>query len=86
MLIRVDVGLGLVTALAAREDTIVFAGARDPSSATALHELADKQKNVHILKLVSCDEAGNRAAVEEIKRIAGALHVVVANAGEHACI
>jgi NAD(P)-dependent dehydrogenase (short-subunit alcohol dehydrogenase family) len=78
-----DKGLGLVKALAARADTVVFAGARDTSSANELRELADKQENVHILKLVSCDEEGNRAAVEEIKRIAGALHVVIANAGEH---
>jgi NAD(P)-dependent dehydrogenase (short-subunit alcohol dehydrogenase family) len=82
----VNTGLGLVKALAARADTVVFAGARNPSSASELRELADKQENVHILKLVSCDEEGNRAAVEEIKRIAGALHVVIANAGEHASV
>jgi hypothetical protein len=81
LLICEGAGLGLVTALAARADTVVFAGARDPSNATELRELADKQENVHVLKLVSCDEEGNRAAVDEIKRIAGVLHVVIANVG-----
>jgi NAD(P)-dependent dehydrogenase (short-subunit alcohol dehydrogenase family) len=80
-----DEGLGLVTALAARANTVIFAGARNPSSASELRELAYKRENVHILELVSCDEAGNRAAVDEIKRIAGALHVVIANAGECGC-
>jgi NAD(P)-dependent dehydrogenase (short-subunit alcohol dehydrogenase family) len=75
-------GLGLVKALATRPDTVVFAGARNPSSANALGELAKTQKNVHVLKLTSCDETDNRAAAAEIKRIAGALHVVIANAGE----
>jgi NAD(P)-dependent dehydrogenase (short-subunit alcohol dehydrogenase family) len=77
-------GLGIVKALATRPETIVFAGARTPSSANALGELAKTQKNVHVLKLTSCDEADNHAAVAEIKRIAGALHVVIANAGKYA--
>jgi NAD(P)-dependent dehydrogenase (short-subunit alcohol dehydrogenase family) len=84
-LTSLNTGLGLVKALAARADTVVFAGARDPASASELRELADQKKNVHILKLVSCDEDGNCAAVEEIKRVAGALHVVIANAGENTC-
>jgi hypothetical protein len=79
-------GLGLVKAIATRPDTVVFAGARNPSSASELDELAKTQKNVHVLKLTSCDEADNRAAVAEIKRTAGALHVVIANAGKYALV
>jgi hypothetical protein len=79
-------GLGLVKALATRPEAIVFAGARNPSSANELGELAKTQKNVHVLKLTSCDEADNRAAVAEIKRTAGALHVVIANAGKYALV
>jgi NAD(P)-dependent dehydrogenase (short-subunit alcohol dehydrogenase family) len=75
-------GLGLVKALAARSDTVVFAGTRNLSSATALQELAQQQKNVHVLKLTSGDAADNQAAAAEIKKVAGALHVVIANAGE----
>jgi NAD(P)-dependent dehydrogenase (short-subunit alcohol dehydrogenase family) len=76
-------GLGFVKALATRSDTVVFAGARSPSSATELQEFAKQQKNVHVLKLTSCDEADNQAAAAEIKKVAGALHVVIANAGEY---
>jgi NAD(P)-dependent dehydrogenase (short-subunit alcohol dehydrogenase family) len=74
-------GFGLVKALATRSDTVVFAGTRNPSSATQLQELARQQKNVHILKLTSCDKADNQAAAAEIKKVAGVLHVVIANAG-----
>jgi NAD(P)-dependent dehydrogenase (short-subunit alcohol dehydrogenase family) len=61
---------------------MVFAGARSPSTATALRKLADEQDNVHVVQLTACDEAQTHAATAEIKRVAGALHVVIANAGE----
>jgi NADP-dependent 3-hydroxy acid dehydrogenase YdfG len=83
--IRIDVGilgLGLVKALATRSDTVVFAGTRNPSNAIELQELAKQQKNVHVLKLTSANVADNQAAAAEIKKLAGALHVVIANAGE----
>jgi hypothetical protein len=74
-------GFGLVQHLAVRDDVIVFAGARNPSSATALNELATKhQGKVHVVKLTSADEADNRAAVDEIKKTVGRLDVVIANA------
>jgi NAD(P)-dependent dehydrogenase (short-subunit alcohol dehydrogenase family) len=61
---------------------VVFAGARNPDAATDLHELADRsQGKLHIVKLISAEEANNRAAVETIKSIAGRLDVVIANAG-----
>jgi NAD(P)-dependent dehydrogenase (short-subunit alcohol dehydrogenase family) len=71
-----------VTALAARPDTLVFAGARNPAGATELRALAEERHNVHVLQLTSADETDNRAAVAEIERVAGALHVVIANAGK----
>jgi NAD(P)-dependent dehydrogenase (short-subunit alcohol dehydrogenase family) len=77
-------GLGFVKALSKRENTVVFAGARDPSRATELKELASAYPGkIHIVKLVSGDEAGNKAALEEVKNIAGRLDVVIANAGKY---
>ncbi|EJU05878.1 NADP-binding protein [Dacryopinax primogenitus] len=76
------IGLGLVTELAARPDTIVFAGARSPSSVDALQALVTEHPGkVHISELISGDVDGNRAAVKEVERIAGRLDVVIANAG-----
>uniref|UniRef100_D8PW40 NAD(P)-binding protein n=1 Tax=Schizophyllum commune (strain H4-8 / FGSC 9210) TaxID=578458 RepID=D8PW40_SCHCM len=76
------IGLGLVTALAGRPNTTVFAGARNPAAATDLNALAAKHpNNLHVLKLVSGDKPGNLAAVEEIRKKAGKLDVVIANAG-----
>ncbi|EIN06093.1 NAD(P)-binding protein [Punctularia strigosozonata HHB-11173 SS5] len=56
------IGLGIVKVLAAKPDTLVFAGARNPPAATDLHELAAQYPG-------------------KIKRVAGRLDVVVANAG-----
>ncbi|KZO92388.1 NAD(P)-binding protein [Calocera viscosa TUFC12733] len=76
------IGLAIVAQLAARENTVVFAGARNPSAATDLQALESKcPGKVHIVKLTSTDEADNKAAVVKIKEIAGRLDVVIANAG-----
>ncbi|KZT54358.1 NAD(P)-binding protein [Calocera cornea HHB12733] len=76
------IGLGLVTALAARPDVIIFAGARSPSSASALHALAAQYPGkVHPIQLTSSDRADNEAAVKEVDKVAGRLDVVIANAG-----
>jgi len=76
------IGLGLVTALARRDNTVVFAGARNPSAATALQALVKGfPGKVHIVKLTSCDKKENEAAVKQINTIAGRLDVVIANAG-----
>ena len=40
---------------------------------------------VHVLKVVSADKENNKAAVDEVKRVAGRLDVVIANAGIHKC-
>ncbi|EIN06095.1 NAD(P)-binding protein [Punctularia strigosozonata HHB-11173 SS5] len=76
------IGLAIVAVLAAKPDTVVFAGARDPDRAKDLHALAERHPGkLHVVKLVSGDRQGNEAAVAEIKRVAGGLNVVVANAG-----
>ncbi|KAF7983659.1 hypothetical protein HWV62_19545 [Athelia sp. TMB] len=77
------IGLALVKALVSRyNDTIVFAGARNPTVAAELAELVQKfPGRVHIIKLTSCDKQDNNAAVKEIEKIEGRLDVVIANAG-----
>ncbi|KAL1683356.1 hypothetical protein EV122DRAFT_201673 [Schizophyllum commune] len=80
------IGLGLAKQIAARTDTILFAGARDPDRATDLHALAAAHPGrVHVLKVVSADKANNAAAVEEVRRVSGRLDVVIANAGMSDC-
>ncbi|KAL1679595.1 hypothetical protein EV122DRAFT_209541 [Schizophyllum commune] len=76
------IGFAIVTALAARPDRVVFAGARDLSRADSLHALANAHpERVHVIKVVSADKEDNKTAIEEIKRVAGRLDVVIANAG-----
>ncbi|KAJ7776752.1 aflatoxin biosynthesis ketoreductase-like protein nor-1 [Mycena maculata] len=74
------IGYGLVATLAARPNTIVFAGARDPA-AKSLKELVAKHTNVHPVKLTAGDKADNEAAIAEIQKTAGQLDVIIANAG-----
>ncbi|KAJ3164145.1 hypothetical protein HDU88_005648 [Geranomyces variabilis] len=75
-------GLGFASSLAARPNTVVFATARDPSSATELAALAKKHSNVHILKLETTSESDAAAAASEIKRLGHShLDVVIVNAG-----
>ncbi|KAJ7766529.1 hypothetical protein DFH07DRAFT_955258 [Mycena maculata] len=74
------IGYGLVATLAARPNTIVFAGARDPA-AQSLKELVAKHTNVHPVKLTAGDKADNEAAIAEIQKTAGQLDVIIANAG-----
>ncbi|KAM0748078.1 NAD(P)-binding protein [Meredithblackwellia eburnea MCA 4105] len=75
------IGFGLATTLATRPNVVVFAGTRDPANSTALQKLAKEKENVHVVKLTSGDEKDNKAAVEEIEKVAGQLDVVIANAG-----
>ncbi|KAJ7829268.1 hypothetical protein B0H14DRAFT_2810290 [Mycena olivaceomarginata] len=74
------IGHGLVTLLAARPNTIIFAGARDPA-AQSLKDLSAKYPNVHPIKLTSGDQANNEAVASKIQSTAGQLDVVIANAG-----
>jgi NAD(P)-dependent dehydrogenase (short-subunit alcohol dehydrogenase family) len=64
----------------------VFAGARDPKSATALHDLVREfPGRVHVVKLVSSDLEGNKAVAREIEEKYGRVDVVIANAGRWQC-
>ncbi|KAF7357243.1 NAD(P)-binding protein [Mycena sanguinolenta] len=74
------IGYGLAATIAARPNTIVFAGARDPA-AQSLKDLAARHPNVHPVKLTSGDKAENEAAIAEIQKTAGQLDVIIANAG-----
>jgi NAD(P)-dependent dehydrogenase (short-subunit alcohol dehydrogenase family) len=75
-------GLAFVKALLARPDPVVFAGARSPDGAKDLLALTEQYTGrIHIVKLISADEESNNAAAEDIKRVAGRLDVVIANAG-----
>jgi len=74
------IGHGLAALLAARPNTIIFAGARDPA-AQSLKDLSAKYPNVHPIKLTSGDQANNEAVASKIQSTAGQLDVVIANAG-----
>ncbi|KAK4700118.1 hypothetical protein P7C70_g6133, partial [Phenoliferia sp. Uapishka_3] len=74
------IGFGLVTELAKDSSNLVFAGAREPAKADALNALATSVGNLKVVKVTSADEADNKAAVEEIRRTAGRLDCVIANA------
>ena len=76
----------MVQVLAARPNAVVFAGARDPARATDLNALAKAHPDrVHVFKVVSADRESNKAAIEEVKRVAGRLDIVIANAGISDC-
>ncbi|TRM64268.1 hypothetical protein BD626DRAFT_568042 [Schizophyllum amplum] len=80
------IGLAITSQLAARPDAIVFAGARDPSRAAELKKLVKTYPGrVHILKVLSADRTNNDEAAQEIKKTAGRLDVVIANAGISDC-
>ena len=77
------IGLELVYNILKRQpDAVIFAGARDPSSAKELKELASENPNVHLIKVIADDEESNKQAVEKIKKVTDRLDVVVANAGK----
>ena len=74
-------GFAIVSLLATRPDAVIFAGARNPSDATGLQELAKAHPGrFHVIKVVSADKENNIEAANEIKRVAGRLDVVIANA------
>jgi len=75
------IGLEFVEQLSRRPNTIVFAGARIPSKATALTRLASENPNIHIVQLSSTSVADAAAAAKTVEKITGGLDVVIANAG-----
>ncbi|CDZ96795.1 Predicted short chain-type dehydrogenase [Phaffia rhodozyma] len=75
-------GLSIVKALASNPAKVIFAGARTPANSTALHELAKtSQAKINVIGLVSADTESNKKAAEEIKKAAGRVDVIIANAG-----
>ncbi|KAJ3024327.1 hypothetical protein HKX48_000002 [Thoreauomyces humboldtii] len=83
-------GFALTERLAStRPDVLIFATARNPSTATALQTLSSKHPNVHVLKLEGTSSDDARSVASEVDRITsgsdglggGGLDVVVANAG-----
>lgn len=75
------IGFRLVEKLVARPDTLVFATARNPTSATELQALAGKQDNLVLLQLEATSEEDARAAAEAVEQKAGKIDVVIANSG-----
>ncbi|KAI5451651.1 hypothetical protein NCC49_001632 [Naganishia albida] len=76
------IGYDLVLTLLKRyPEAILWASAREPASADALNQLANKDSRVHVVKLITDDEESNKKAVEEIKKVTNRLDIVVANAG-----
>jgi norsolorinic acid ketoreductase len=79
-------GLAFVEELAARPDTIVFAGIRTfPLIADApLARLAAEHPDVvYPIQISSANEVDNATAANFIKEKAGRVDVIIANAGEH---
>ncbi|KAJ6545467.1 hypothetical protein B0H19DRAFT_1075774 [Mycena capillaripes] len=77
------IGFGLTAVLAARPNTIVFAGARDPAAQSLKDLAANLYPNVHAVKLTSGDKADNEAAIAQIQKTAGQLDVIIANADQY---
>jgi NAD(P)-dependent dehydrogenase (short-subunit alcohol dehydrogenase family) len=76
---HISTGLALVQTLANRENVLVFAGVRKPSP--GLESVAARYpEKVKIVTLLSGDTANNEMVVAEIKRLAGRLDIVIANA------
>ncbi|KAJ7334897.1 hypothetical protein DFH08DRAFT_916197 [Mycena albidolilacea] len=74
------IGYGLAAAIAARPNTIVFGGARDPT-AQSPKELAAKHPNVHSVKITSGDKVDDEAAIAEIQKTARQLDVEINTLG-----
>ena len=74
-------GLGLVSALAARANTLVYATARDPSGADKLQQLSQQRGNVRIVRLHADSDADHQAVAKQLQAEAGRVDVVIASAG-----
>ncbi|KII87099.1 hypothetical protein PLICRDRAFT_176889 [Plicaturopsis crispa FD-325 SS-3] len=75
-------GFGLVKALVLRDNVIIFAGARDPAAATNLQALAKQYPGkIHLIKLVSASKEDSEAAATLVRKVAGHIDVLIANAG-----
>ena len=82
------IGFALLSAYASDPNNIVFAGVRDPSSATAVKELARTARgDVRLVKITSADEGDNKQAAKVLADygtavgVGARLDVLIANAG-----
>ena len=74
------IGYSIVAQLAARPDSLVYAGARDPSKADKLQQLAKQHSNVRLLQLSAESDADHAAAAKRVEAEAGRVDVLLANA------
>jgi len=80
---NLGIGLEIVTQLASRPSSIIFACAHNPNSATALHKLAAVHpERVHIAKLTSGSAEDIATVIETIRKVVGRLDVVIAIAND----
>ncbi|GAA6008409.1 hypothetical protein JCM10207_000116 [Rhodosporidiobolus poonsookiae] len=75
------IGFGLVKALSARPDVLIFATARNPSKAADLNALAEEKGNIEVLQLEAASEEDARVAAQLVREKAGRIDVLIANAG-----
>ena len=76
------IGLGLAQrSLAARPNSLVYAGARQPSKADKLQAAAQQHSNLHMVQLDVGSDADHTAAAKRVEQEAGRVDVVLANAG-----
>ena len=68
------IGFNIVNILSQRENVVIFAGARDPTAATQLNELAAKNSNLHVIKLTSTSEEDAKAAAKKIEEVSVILY------------
>ena len=74
-------GFGVTEKLASRPNVVVFATARDPSTADKLQQLTRRYNNVRVVKLEVESDADHQAAARRVESEAGRVDVVLACAG-----
>ncbi len=71
-----------------KKPNIIFAGVRDPSNSSSISELIEFSKSdeckaeIHVIKIESGNEEGNKVAFEAVKKVVGHLDMIIANAGK----
>ncbi|KAF8623181.1 hypothetical protein AX17_007506 [Amanita inopinata Kibby_2008] len=77
------IGFALVNEIVSKQSNVfVYAGARNPSGATALNELTAKHPGkIQVVKYVAADVESNKAIAQTIQEKHGYVDTVIANAG-----
>jgi NAD(P)-dependent dehydrogenase (short-subunit alcohol dehydrogenase family) len=75
------IGYELVKIASSNPNYTVFAGARNPSQATALQQLTTERSNVHLVKHEAASTTDAAAVAKTIAEVSGGLDVAIANAG-----